>query len=194
MMRFLLVLLVGWTAIGVVGITVSFVNQERTKALKNLGWMIGIWVVYLGALLGTSLHQPQRRLAPGTPQCFGNMCFSVAGTEELPGYLMHQGRLLRVKIIIQNRGTTPKNESGIQAYLVDQQGQRWTEVPGLTGNRLDARVQPGATVISEPVFKLPADVQPQGLIFGHGRFYSGILTIGDSESLLHRPTIALLHR
>lgn len=190
MTRILLVLLIGWTAVGAVGVAISFKRNEREKGLKNLGWIAAVWSVYLAVLLGTSLFQGQRTVPAGKAQCFDEMCFTVTGTEEVPGYLMQQGRLLRVHVSIQNRGKKPQGESLLHAYLVDQQGRRWLEVPGLTGVRLTTRVSGGETVISEPVFKLPPDAIPAGLVLTHGRLQPGVLVIGDPDSLLHRPTLA----
>jgi hypothetical protein len=190
----LLFLLVGWTAIGAVGVTASFFRQEIPKAWKNLGWIAAVWALYLMILLGVSLMQPQRQLAVDTPQCFGDLCFTVTGFDEIPGYLMNSGRLVRVKVDITNRGKNPANDSLLRSYLLDQYGRRWTEVPGLTGVSLHLRVPAGGTATSEPVFKLPADVTPYGLVLTHGRFQPGLLIIGDPDSLLHQPTIAKVQK
>jgi hypothetical protein len=189
----LLLLLAGWTAVGAVGVTASFVQKERRKAFKNLGWIVGIWAVYLAILLGTSLLQPQRIVKTGTPQCYDDMCFTVMGADEMPGYLMHEGSLVRVRISITNRGKKAKRESSLRSYLLDQQGRKWTEVPGLTGVSLNTRVPPGGTATSEPVFKLPHGAIPQGLALTHGRLQPGLLVIGDPDSILHRPTLARLN-
>ncbi len=93
-MRFteiLLLLLVGWTVIGAIGVTLSFLKGEHAKARKNLVWIAGIWGLYLVVLLGTSFVQKKRIVAAGTPQCFDQLCFTVTGMETLPGYLMQQG-------------------------------------------------------------------------------------------------------
>ena len=40
-----------------------------------------------------------------TPQCFDEMCFTVAGVEEVKGFLIRDGRrLMRVTIRVTNRG------------------------------------------------------------------------------------------
>lgn len=190
----LLLLLVGWTAVGAVGVTASFYRQEIRKAWKNLGWIAAVWTVYLMILLGVSLLQPQRQLAVGTPQCFGDLCFTVTGFDEIPGYLMNSGRLVRVKVNITNRGKKPADDSLLRSYLLDQKGRRWIEVPGLTGVPLHIRVPAGGTATSEPVFKLPADSIPYGLVLTHGNLQPGLLVIGNPDSLLHQPTIAKVQK
>ena len=188
----LLLLLVGWTAIGIVGIAVSWRRGERQKAARNLGWVVGIWTLYMAVLVGVSLVQPQRFIAPGTPQCFGKMCYTVAGAEELPGYLAQNARLVRVHINIANHGSSTSGDSLLHAYLLDTAGRRWTEISGLSGVRLTAKIPAGGTVTNEPIFKLPSDVVPQGIVLTHGRLQPGFLVIGDPDSMLHRPTIAKL--
>ena len=46
----LLVGLVGWTAIGVLGVGVSAWRGERQKVRRGVAWLAGVWVVYLCVL------------------------------------------------------------------------------------------------------------------------------------------------
>jgi len=192
----LLLALVGWTAVGVVGVTVSLVRGERAKGLRHLGWIVGVWVVYLAALVGTSLMQPQKVVAVEQEQCFDDMCFAVTGVEEVPGFLIRDGsRLVRVSVQVSNRerGKT-QSEGLIQAYLMDAQGRRWEESTGVSGVRLRAKVAAGSSVVSEPVFKVAKDSSGLGLVFTHGRRQPGVLVIGDSDSLWHKRTVVPLGR
>ena len=192
----LLLALVGWTAVGAVGVTVSLVRGERAKGLRNLGWIVGVWVVYMGVLVGTSLMQPQKVLAMGQEQCFDDMCFAVTGVEEVPGFLIRDGsRLVRVSVRVSNRGRGKTQSEGLlQAYLVDAQGRKWEESTGVSGVRLTAKVAAGSSVVSEPVFKVAKDSSGLGLVFTHGRRQPGLLVIGDSDSLWHRRTVVPLGR
>lgn len=190
--EFLLLLLVCWTAVGAIGVTVSFLRQQQRKALRNLGWIVAVWVVYLGTLLGVSLLQTPQPVEVGTAQCFGDLCFTVTGADEMPGYLMQNGRLLRVKVNITNRGGKPESEPLLHAYLLDTKGRRWAEVPGLSGIPLKTKIPAGGAATSGPVFKLPADATPRGLVLTRGRLQPGLFVIGDPDSLLHRPIIASL--
>ena len=192
--EFLLLLLVCWTVIGVFGVSASVIAQNPAKALKNFGWIIAIWAIYLVALVTTSLIQKQKIIAAGQPQCFDKLCFTVVGYEELPGYLAKQSRLVRVKIQIQNKGKDAASEPKLYPYVVDQKGRRWDEVPGLSGVRLGTRAPGGITLTSEPVFKLPDDAIPTGIVLSRGHLQPRRLVIGDRDSLMHRPTIALLYR
>jgi hypothetical protein len=191
----LLLGLVGWTAIGLVGVGVSWRRRERQKVRHGVGWLVGVWVVYLCVLIGVSLGQGQRVVGLGEPQCFDEMCFRVIRVEEVPGFLIRDGRrLLRVSVQLTNKGRKAQRERLIRAYLVDGQGRRWEMSAGVNGVELTARVVGGDSVVSEPVFKVAADASGLGLVLTHGPWQPALLVIGDSDSLLHRKTVMKLGR
>jgi hypothetical protein len=191
----LLLGLVGWTGIGVVGVGVSLRRGERQRVRQGVTGLVGVWVVYLFVLMGVSLGQRQRVVAMGEPQCFDEMCFTVTGAEEVPGFLIRDGRrLVRVTVRVTNRGKKAESEGLIRAYLVDGQGRRWEESAGVNGVGLTTRVAGGNSVMSEPVFKVAGDATGLGLVFTHGRWQPGVLVIGDSDSVLHRRTVVELGR
>jgi hypothetical protein len=191
----LLLMLVGWTAIGVVGVGVSLGRGERQRVRRGVAWLAGVWVVYLCVLVGVSLGQRRRVVAMEEPQCFDEMCFTVTGVEEVPGFLIRDGRrLLQVSVRVTNRGRKMQREGLIKAYLVDAQGRRWEESPGVNGVGLTARVVGGDSVVSEPVFKVAGDATGLGLVFTRGWRQPGVLVIGDSDSWLHRKTVVELGR
>jgi hypothetical protein len=191
----LLLALVGWTAIGVIGVGVSLWRGERQRVRRGVAWLVGVWVVYLCVVIGVSLGQRQRVVAMGEPQCFDEMCFAVTRVEEVPGFLIRDGRrLLRVSVQVRNKGRKAQRERLIRAYLMDGQGRRWETSPGVNGVELTARVAGGGSVVSEPVFKVAGDAAGMGLVLTHGRWQPGLLVIGDSDSLLHRKTVVTLGR
>jgi hypothetical protein len=191
----LLLLLVGWTALGVVGVTISLIRRERGWVWQGLSWIAGVWLAYLMILAVVSLRQKQRVVGLGQDQCFDEMCFTVTGVEEVPGFLIRDGRrLIRVTVRVSNRGHKAESEKLIQAYLVDVQGRIWGESSGIAGVPLTTKVTPGESVVSQPVFAVAADATGLGLVFTHGRWQPGVLVIGDSDSWLHRPTVVPLRR
>jgi hypothetical protein len=189
----LLLGLVGWTGIGLLGVGVAFWRGERQRARRGVTWLAEVWVVYLCVLVAVSLGQKQRVVAVGEPQCFDEMCFTVTGVEEVPGFLIRDGRrLVRVTVRVTNHGKKIQSEGLIWAYLVDAQGRRWEESLGVNGVGLAAKVTGGGTVVSEPVFKVAANASGLGLVLTHGRWQPGVLVIGDSDSWLHRRTMVKL--
>ena len=62
----LLLGLVGWTAIGMVGVGVSLTRGERQRVRRGMAWIVGVWVVYLSVVIGVSLVQRQRVVAMGS--------------------------------------------------------------------------------------------------------------------------------
>jgi hypothetical protein len=189
----LLLGLVGWTAIGVIGVGVSARRGEQERVRRGVGWLFGVWMVYLSVVIGVSLGQRQRVVAIGEPQCVDEMCFTVTKVEEVPGFLVRDGRrLVRVSVQVTNKGRKAQGDRLIRAYLVDGQGRRWEMSLGVNGVQLTARVAGGGSVVSEPVFKVAGDASGLGLVLTHGRWQPGVLVIGDSDSLLHRKTVAAL--
>jgi hypothetical protein len=191
----LLLGLVGWTGIGVVGVGVSLWRGERQRMLRGISWLAGVWVVYLCVLVGVSLAQRQRVVAIGEPRCFDDMCFTVTGVEELPGFLIRDGRrLVRVSVRVTNRGRKAQSEGLLLGYLVDSQGRIWEASPGVNGVGLTAKVSGGDSVVCQPVYKVAADAKGLGLVLTHGRWQPGVLVIGDSDSWLHKKTVVALGR
>lgn len=198
-MRWTELLLLGlalWTAVGLLGTIVRFARGERRPAGKGLLTMAAVWAVYLLVLVAVSRREPGRIIPPGKEVCFDEMCFAVEGADEVEGFWakgQERARLVRVKVRIANRGKgRPESEALLRAFLVDGQGRRWDEVRGLSGVRLTARVAAGDTALSQPVFRVNKDSAGLGLVLTHGHWQPGALVIGDSDSLLHRPTVMQL--
>jgi hypothetical protein len=196
--------LLGWTLVGIIGVTISAVRArrgiegERGRVRRGVIAIVVVWVLYIAALLGVSLGQRQRVVAVGQEQCFDDMCFTVRKAEEVPRFLGANGigdgsRLIRVTVMVRNKGRgKTQAEKVISAYLVDGQGRRWEESRGVSGNRLTDRVRAGQEIVSEPVFKVAADASGLELVLTHGMWQPGRLVIGDSDSFLHKRTVVAL--
>jgi hypothetical protein len=192
--EFLLFVLAGWTAVGIVGVTVSLAKRERPKALRNSMWIVIVWAIYMAVLVWTSRTQPQKVVALGQDRCFEEMCFAVTGAQELSGFpIQNRIRLVRVSVRISNHGKEKTQSEGkIGAYLMDKQGRKWAMSPAVSGVRLTARVAAADSVMSQPVFKVAKDATGLGLVFTRGHGWPEALVVGDSDSLLHRRTIVWL--
>ena len=188
--------LVLWSALGVAGLLLARSRRQTLRFRRGVGTLLAVWVGYMAVLVGVSLHQPARRYLPGVERCFDGLCFAVTGTEELPGFWVRgqeRERLLRVAVRMTNRtGGTAKSEDALAAYLLDGQGRRWEQVPGLGGVRLSTPVVPGRATTSEPVFRVPRDSTGFNLVLRHTRWTAARWRIGDPESWLHRPAEMVL--
>ncbi|MEO6912174.1 MAG: hypothetical protein ABI158_14760, partial [Edaphobacter sp.] len=179
----LIFVLAGWTVVGAAGITISLVKRERAKALRNSVWVVVVWAVYMAVVVGASRTQPQKIVALGQDQCFDKMCFAVTEVQELPEFQIQDGsRLIRVSVRISNRDNDKKqNHARLRAYLVDKQGRQWTESAAVSGVSLTAGVAAGASVVSQPVFRVPQDATGLGLVLTQGRGWPWALVIGNSD-------------
>jgi hypothetical protein len=204
--KLLLIGVVGWTALGMVGLMISWVRYrrgvpgEQTKLANGSKWLVSVWAVYLAVVIGVSIAQPRRVVTIGQEQCFDEMCFTVAGLEEVPRFLGKNqagdgSRLIRVRVQVRNAARGKAQSAPLmRAYLEDAQGRRWTQSKGVSGNRLSGRVPAGSSMVSEPVFRVAADASDLGLVLTRGRWQPGSLVIGDTDSLFHRKTVVTLTR
>jgi hypothetical protein len=193
--EWLLVGMAGWTALGIVGVITSLVRHERAKVRQGLRWLVGAVVIYIAVVIGVSIVQPQRVLSIGQDQCFDEMCFAVTGVDEVPQFYGKTGirdgsRLVRVTIRVKNIGRAgTQSDDRVHAYLIDQQGGRWTTSNGVNGNKLTVPVPAGGSIVSEPVFKVGPHASGLRLVFTRGLWQPGALVIGDTDSLFHRRTV-----
>jgi hypothetical protein len=188
--RLLLVALLGWTALGAIGVTISFRRGERFQGRRNLGWIAAIWLIYIGILLAVSLAAKPRVVPRGQDYCFDSLCFSVVRTETVPGYLATRGERI-VKVYIRIANHSDKRNSGdshLKLYLVDANGRRWDEAPGLEGVHLSTPVGPRQTILSAPVFNVSHAAKGLRLVLTHDHSLSYLLLLGDTGSIFHSPT------
>lgn len=188
--KLLLAILLGWTAVGALGVTISFRRGERFQGRRNMVWIGAIWVLYMAVLLTVSLTARPRIVPAGKEQCLGSRCFTVAGTEIVPGYLAKNGeKIVRISLRIANPSDkSDSGDSSLHAYLVDSHGRRWDEVPGLEGVRISTPMGAKRMIVSTPVFKVPREAEGLHLVLTRGHRLPFLLMIGDPDSLMHPAT------
>ena len=180
-----------WTALGVIGLVLAKARGERARFGRGWRGLSAVWAGYAVLLAGVSRVQAGRVYRPGESRCFRTLCFAVEGADELPGFRVsgqERERLLRVHLRVTN-GSRAKTESepGLVVYLVDAQGRRWPPLPGLGGVRLATPVPARGSTVSEPVFRVGKDATGLQLVLLHDRWTFARLSVGNSESLFHRP-------
>lgn len=191
--RLLLLVLAAWTVVGAIGVSVSLLKKDRAKAMRDVGWIAITWGIYLAVLVAVSLSSRPRAVAEGKEQCIDRLCFTVVKAEARPSFLASHGEsAVRVSIRMTNRSEDRRGDGALGAYLVDAQGRRWREVPGLGGVRLSTMLAPGESVLSEPVFRVASDATELRLVLSHGVRLAYALRMGDRDSLLHAPVFVPL--
>jgi hypothetical protein len=191
----LLLAVAGWCGIGAIGIGVSLFRGRRQEATRHGAWLAAVAVLYVAAVLAVSAEQKQKLVPMGKDQCFDEMCFAVVGVDETPGLVAGEdSRVIRVAVRVTNHSNSSKAEGLIAAYLVDAQGRVWEPLAGLSGNPLNGRVAGGSQMLSQPMFRVAGNSSGLGLVFTHGPWQPGRLVIGDTDSLLHKRTVAALGR
>ncbi len=182
--------LAGWTVLGVLGTWLSVATGDRRRAWRGVGWMVGVWGVYLGVLVGVARVQGQRVLGTGQEECFGAVCYAVTGARAVGEFKGEGGgKVVTVSVRMRNAGEEGASVSGMRCYLVDSRGRRWGQTVGLGGVALSARIPAGRTTVSEPVFQVAGDAVGFGLVLTRGWEGWGWLRVGDTDSLGHEPTV-----
>lgn len=197
-----------WLVFGLLGSALSASRGEWARARRGIITLVLVAAIYLGLLLGFSLRQPAHIVSPAQSRCFDQLCFQVIAVDEptgfqarapnvyaspLPDQSQTPDRLVRLRIRITNLDPLhADSELGLTAFLVDAQGRHWQQLPGLAGVPLSSRVQSRGSATSSPVFRIAPDSSGLHLILRHVGWYSGRLTLGDPESLLHRPEEMIL--
>jgi hypothetical protein len=184
-----------WAGIGVAGIAISLLRRRRAEARRHTAWLAAVLGAYMVTLLTVSALQPTAFIPLGKDQCYNDMCFAVIDATEGPGLVSgERSRAIRVSVRVTNTGRSARSEPLIRAYLFDCRGRIYQPLPGLSGNPLTARVGPGSQMISEPIFRVPAEAAGLGLVFTHGHWQPGRLILGDPDSIGHKPAVVLLGR
>lgn len=183
----------GWCGIGAAGVVISLLRGRRAEAAKHTAWIAAVAGAYLLLVLGVSITQRQKVVSIGRAQCYDTMCFTVTGVDEVPGLVAGDAdRVVRVTVQVNNRGRSAEADGTVTAYLVDSRGRIWQPLPGLSGNRLMARLAGGSQMVSRPMFRVANDAAGLGLVFTHGSWQMRRLIAGDSDSLGHRRSVVAL--
>ncbi|RXH55091.1 hypothetical protein [Granulicella sibirica] len=179
----------GWTAIGVLGTLLALATGDRPRARRSVLWIVGVLVVYVGAVVLTGHFQAQRVLVPGQEECFDRICYAVAGVQSVGEFKGRGGgRLLQVAVRVANRSGEQRAVNGIEAYLMDGSGSKWGRTVGLGGVPLTLRLPAGGQTESQPVFRVEGGDGELSLVLTRGWTGWGWLVIGDTDSLGHKPT------
>jgi hypothetical protein len=169
---------------------VTALRRQGSRALRILGRLGICAAAYVGVVIVVALLAPQRVLNVGDPWCFDDWCLSVENVNRTaaPAEVTYD---VSLRLFSRARRVSQR-AMGAWVYAIDGRGNRYAPEPAPSSVPLDILLQPGESVRTSRVFKVPAGVGELGLITGHGP--SGISTfiIGDQGSLFHKRTFIRL--
>jgi hypothetical protein len=171
---------------------IAAIRGQRARALGILRRLGISAIAYFAILIVVALLSPQRVLNAGQPWCFDDSCLSVENVSQTPA---PQQVAYTVSLRIFSRARRVSHRAnGAWISLIDPRGNRYAPEPDPTAVPLDVLLQPGESVTTSRVFKVPADAGELGLITGHGGpgCFPGCFIIGDASSLFHKRTFVRL--
>ena len=185
------VLFLGSALAAVAALGVALVTALRGRwvhagaILKRLGAAV---VAYEALVLIVAGVSPQRVLQVGELWCFDDLCLTVEQVAKMPAP-PQAAYTVSLRISSRARRVTQRAK-GAWIYLIDRQGRRYEPEADASAVPLDVSLQPGESVATSRVFKVPAEAGELGLITGHGGPYCifpGPLIIGTGGCVFNKP-------
>lgn len=183
-----LAVVLGSTVVWVSAIVLAIRRRGR-RALRLLAGWLALLAVYLIVVIAVSILSPQRVIEAGGAQCFDDWCISVNGVKELRN---GSSTTYVVSLRLASRARrASQRENGLHVRLIDDQGRRFDPRKDPNEVPFNVLLGPGESVTAERIFDVPADAAGLSLVVRHG-LGPGNVIIGDSQSLLHKPTLMRL--
>jgi hypothetical protein len=116
----------------------------------------------------------------GEPHCFDDWCITVADAKRA---LTDSAQTWSVTLRISSRAQrVAQRENGATVYLTDSLHRRFDVAPGTPVMPLSAQLQPGESIESVRLYRVPLDARGVGLVFTHqGVFPISDFIIGENE-------------
>lgn len=178
------------SAVVLIAVAVLAMRGHFRRARRVLGAYAIAAGAYVVAGVIVSGIQRQHVIDLGAPWCFDDWCLTA---ERVTRTLEGATAVDRVDLRISSRARrVTQRASGAWLFLIDGSGHLYAPQFDSSAVPLDVRLQPGESVATTRVFRLPAATSSVGLITGHGGDYCGVmsyLVIGQSGCLFHKPTM-----
>jgi hypothetical protein len=198
----LFILLFLASAVALLTVLIMTLARHRQSAKRLLLSTLAVWGVYLAALFVSDALAQQQVVKAGENSCFDEMCFAVVSTQQssetasssLPASSGDKLYAVTVRMTSQSRGRA-QAEGGLRGRLyqddkyftVSEPDQRAFESLHSPSPKLTQRLNPGQSILSVLVFKVPGDITHPALALDHG-FTPGYFVIGESP-FFHKPPI-----
>jgi hypothetical protein len=183
-------LFVAFLAAIVIGLFIAasrWVRGHRTGALAILRTLAISMAVYATIDIAVALASSREVHRVGETQCFDDWCLCVAGASRTP-----DGRV-EVALQLSSRAKRiTQGERGTVAYLLDRRGRRYDPVSDGATVSFDTPLQPGQTVTTVRLFRVPRDEPALEFVYEHEGFPIQLFIIGQAGGWIHGPPITLL--
>lgn len=170
--------------------TAAFAAMRRrfATALRILRNYAICFAIYMAIVATVALASPQRIVQMGEDRCFDDWCFAVEHAD-------HQGSTYTLTLRLSSRAKrVSQREKGVNIYLMDAQGRRFSPSPDPSAVPFDVLLQPGEAVETKRSYTLPADARALGVVLAHDGSYCfpACFIIGDDGNPLHKRTLVPL--
>ncbi len=173
--------------LGAAGAALGGHRATAGRILRRLGIAAGAYLVVVYAV---AVASPGRVLALGADACSDDWCIAVTDARPLPAAA---GSGYEVTFRLSSRARrVSQRERGVQVWLRDAAGRRYTAERGAGEPPFDVELGPGETVLTRRRFALPAGARPSGIVLGRSGFpFPGCLIIGEATEVLHPTSVRL---
>ncbi len=160
------------------------------RVLRVLGVCAGI---YLAIVCIVSAATMRKILNVGDPQCNDDWCISVEGAARIPG---NPTVTYDVNLRIWSRARrVSQRENDVVVYLTDDRWRRFDSIPQDSTVPFNILLQPGESVTTHRIFRLPADARGVGVVVGREGSalgcFPGCFVITENN-WFHKPTVVRL--
>jgi hypothetical protein len=198
----LFILLFLGSVVAVTALLILTLTRRRRAARALFLSLTAIWGAYFVALVAWDALAVQQVTKEGDNLCFDEMCFAVVSTQvsdqTAPSSVAtsRDGKVFAVTVRMTSRSLgRPQAEGGLRGRLYqdgryflvsDAEQHSFESIHGATP-KLTQKLNPGQSILSVLVFKIPSEISHPALTLDHG-FTPGYFIIGESP-FLHKPPI-----
>ena len=177
----------------IVGVYASIRGQRAAAISIFKRWTVGAGF-YLAVSLTVSFLKPQRIIAVGDPWCFDDWCLTA---ENVSRTVAPPDATYTVNLRVFSRAhRVSQRARNAWIYLRDENDRHYLPEPADAATALDVELEPGQSVSTVRIFKIPAEVHHFGLVTGHGggpcSVFPSLLIIGEGGCLFHKQTMIRL--
>jgi hypothetical protein len=163
----------------VLGVWIAVRLVARRPWGRLVALLLGLLLVYAGALLGVSAASGMSTLKTGDIKCFDEWCAAMLGAQATGS-----SRTIEVRVRIENHGRGVERSILARAFVDSGSKRYWPKNP----EDLHVSVPGQGSVDVRLVFTIPASLSTGRFVVteaASGELTPGVIVIGDESSPLH---------